>query len=149
MDISVLEKELSLLLELSTSNCKVDSQSESDFHSWIAKYSEYILSSKDLCLLRKFPLLCPAIVSFLIDSNDKQKQEKIYDSGFILTILSAVQICPIVCTVVLQYLSKHTIKIHKNTENLIIIRILDILIQLLTKEQNMFTTINLTLFFYH
>ena len=146
MDTSVLEQELTSLLELCISNCKVDSQSESDFHSWIANYSEYILSSKDFCLLRKYPILSPAVVSFLIESNDKQKQEKIYDSGFILTILTAVQICPIVLTVVLQYLSKHTIKMDKNTENIIIIRILDILIQLLTKEQNMFTGINLTYF---
>ena len=147
MDISILEQELTSLLELSTSNCKVDSQTKFNFHCWVAKFSEYILSSKDLSLLRKYPLLCPAIVSFLIDSNNKPKQDKVCDSGFLLAILSSARICPIVCTVVLQYLSQYTIKLPpRTTDNSTIIQILDILIQLLTEEPNMFSIINLASF---
>ena len=146
MDISIFEKELTSLLEFSSSNCKVDSQTESKFHSWIAEYSEYILSSKDHSLLRKYPLLCPAIVSFLIDSNNEQIQKEEDNNEFLLTLLVSAHTCLIVRTVVLQFLSQYTIKIHCNTNNSTIIRILDILIQLLTEEQSMFSTINLASF---
>ena len=142
MDIHNSEKDLLSILELCFQSNKLESESQNLFHTWIANYSDFILSSNDFSLLRKYPLLCPAIVSHLIDYNT----ENIPLENLILTLLVSTLSCPIVTPIVSHHTSQYDILLSNKPPKSTIISLLDVITELVTKEPRVFRDLNLTSF---
>ena len=142
MDIRNSEKDLYSILELCIRSNKLEPRSQTLFNTWIANYFEFILSSNDFSLLRKYPLLCPAIVSHLIDRNT----DNVPLENFILTLLSSALTCPIVTPIVSQYMLQHEILLTNTPKKSTIISLLDAITELVKNESSVFRDLNLVSF---
>ena len=143
MDISTYEQELLSFLELHSPNAISSTDAKSDFRSWIEKYSRYILSSSDFVLLEKYPLLCPAVVSYLIDLSKIEE----FDFRLILPLLNSVRIHPLLSTVVFRYFLQNEINFQNISNQSTIISILKIITCLISVERHCFGNLNFSSFF--
>ena len=141
MDIHNSELALYSILELCSRNNRLEPESQNQFHTWIANYCNLILFSNDFSLLLKYPLLCPAIVSHLIDFNT---ENVLLENT--LALLTSALTCPIVIPIVSQYISQHEIILTITSPKSIIIALLDVITELVTKDPRVFRNLNLVSF---